>query len=212
MNKYTISLLLSFIWLTVCGVTCHPYGDDACGGACTEVHIDDETCVNHFRYKINARGDVIAVGSEIVYRDSSIISYIQSAVKTSDWKAREDTSGYIVIRRFIEDTALYTNSSITIYETDESEIKTLFWGPYKEIDIFDTLTFKLFFFCNGKWVESRDYKFLNREDVFTHIDFKEQEEGELMFDVSADSVCQGLSNYRISQYTDTECIDELNGK
>ena len=33
MNKYTISLLLSFVWLTVCGVTCHPYGDDACGGA-----------------------------------------------------------------------------------------------------------------------------------------------------------------------------------
>lgn len=89
---------------------------------------------------------------------------------------------------------------------------TSFFGPYKEVDVFDTLTFRLFFFCNGQWVSSRDYKFLNREDVFTHIDFKEQEEGELMFDVSADSVCQGLSNYRISQYTDTECIEELNGK
>lgn len=86
------------------------------------------------------------------------------------------------------------------------------FGPIKHYDIFDSLTFKLFFFCNGKWVGSHDYKFLNRKDVFTHIDFKEQEEGMLMFEVSADSICPGLSNYRITQYTDTECIEELNKK
>ena len=67
-------------------------------------------------------------------------------------------------------------------------------------------------FCNNQWLESRDYKFLNRKDAFTHIDYKEQEEGELMFDAELDSICPGLSNYRITQYTDSECLDELKSK
>ena len=67
------------------------------------------------------------------------------------------------------------------------------------------------FACNGLWLESYDYKFPNRRDVFTHINYKEQSEGELMFDAELDSICPGLSNYRISQYTDDECLDELNG-
>ena len=86
-----------------------------------------------------------------------------------------------------------------------------FWGPSRYEDTFDTLFFKLYFFCNALWVESRDYKFPNRRDVVTHINYKEQSEGELMFDAELDSICPGLSNYRISQYTDDECLDELNG-
>ena len=31
-----------------------------------------------------------------------------------------------------------------------------------------------------------------------------------MFDAELDSICLGLSNYRISQYTDDECLEELN--
>ena len=49
-------------------------------------------------------------------------------------------------------------------------------------------------------------------DAFTHIDYKEQAEGELMFDAELDSICPGLSNYRITQYTDSECLDELKSK
>lgn len=41
------------------------------------------------------------------------------------------------------------------------------------------------------------------------LTIKKQTEGELMFDAELDSICPGLSNYRISQYTDDECLDEL---
>lgn len=66
------------------------------------------------------------------------------------------------------------------------------------------------FACNGLWLESYDYKFLNRRDVLPTLTIKKQTEGELMFDAELDSICPGLSNYRISQYTDDECLDELN--
>ena len=42
------------------------------------------------------------------------------------------------------------------------------------------------------------------------LTIKKQTEGELMFDAELDSICPGLSNYRISQYTDDVCLDELN--
>lgn len=42
------------------------------------------------------------------------------------------------------------------------------------------------------------------------LTIKKQTEGELMFDAELDSICPGLSNYRISQYTDDECLDVLN--
>ena len=86
------------------------------------------------------------------------------------------------------------------------------FGPYSYFGIFDSLSVKFSIFCNNQWLESRDYKFLNRKDAFTHIDYKEQAEGELMFDAELDSICPGLSNYRITQYTDTECLEELNSK
>ena len=86
------------------------------------------------------------------------------------------------------------------------------WGPTFNLKIFDTLSINFSVFCNNQWQESRDYKFLNRKDAFTHIDYKEQEEGELMFDAELDSICPGLSNYRITQYTDSECLDELKSK
>ena len=88
----------------------------------------------------------------------------------------------------------------------------IFWGPPFAKKLFDSLTLKISFFCNNQWLESHDYKFLNRKDAFTHIDYKEQEEGELMFDAELDSICPGLSNYRITQYTDSECLEELNSK
>ena len=88
----------------------------------------------------------------------------------------------------------------------------IFWGPPFAKELFDSLTLKISFLCNNQWLESRDYKFLNRKDAFTHIDYKEQEEGELMFDAELDSICPGLSNYRITQYTDSECLEELNSK
>ena len=86
------------------------------------------------------------------------------------------------------------------------------WGPTFNLKIFDTLSINFSVFCNNQWLESRDYKFLNRKDAFTHIDYKEQAEGELMFDAELDSICPGLSNYRITQYTDSECLDELKSK
>ena len=86
------------------------------------------------------------------------------------------------------------------------------FGPYSYLDVFDSLSIKFSVLCNNQWLESRDYKFLNRKDAFTHIDYKEQTEGELMFDAELDSVCPGLSNYRITQYTDSECLEELNSK
>ena len=86
------------------------------------------------------------------------------------------------------------------------------FGPYSYFGIFDSLSVKFSIFCNNQWLDSRDYKFLNRKDAFTHIDYKEQAEGELMFDAELDSICPGLSNYRITQYTDTECLEELNSK
>ena len=89
---------------------------------------------------------------------------------------------------------------------------TQMFGPVSYLGIFDTLTLTLSVFCNDQWLESRDYKFLNRKDAFMHIDYKEQAEGELMFDAELDSICPGLSNYRITQYTDTECLEELNSK
>lgn len=42
------------------------------------------------------------------------------------------------------------------------------------------------------------------------LTIKKQTEGELMFDAELDSICPGLSNYRISQYTDDVCLDVLN--
>ena len=30
-----------------------------------------------------------------------------------------------------------------------------------------------------------------------------------MFDAELDSICPGLSKYRITQYTDSECLEEL---
>ena len=84
------------------------------------------------------------------------------------------------------------------------------FGPHSKTGVFDTLVMRFRFACNGQWLESYDYKFRNRKDVFTHIDYKEQIEGELMFDAELDSICPGLSNYRISQYTDDECLEELN--
>ena len=42
------------------------------------------------------------------------------------------------------------------------------------------------------------------------LTIKKQTEGELMFDAELDSICPGLSNYRISQYTDDVSLDELN--
>ena len=95
---------------------------------------------------------------------------------------------------------------IGFYDTLHPRVK---FGPHSKIGIFDTLVMKFQFACNGRWIESYDYKIRNRKDVFTHIDYKEQIEGELMFDAELDSICPGLSNYRISQYTDDECLDEL---
>ncbi|MBR3670019.1 MAG: hypothetical protein IKN70_08465 [Fibrobacter sp.] len=93
-----------------------------------------------------------------------------------------------------------------------NENERFIFGPSHDEDLLDSLTLKISFFCNNQWLESRDYKFLNRKDAFTHIDYKEQTEGELMFDAELDSVCPGLSNYRITQYTDSECLEELNSK
>lgn len=95
---------------------------------------------------------------------------------------------------------------------NRSEMTYRFWGPPFAKELFDSLTLKISFLCNNQWLESRDYKFLNRKDAFTHIDYKEQEEGELMFDAELDSICPGLSKYRITQYTDSECLEELNSK
>ena len=107
-----------------------------------------------------------------------------------------------------EKSLLVTDHSIIIgfYDTLHPRVK---FGPHSKIGIFDTLVMKFQFACNGRWLESYDYKIRNRKDVFTHIDYKEQIEGELMFDAELDSICPGLSNYRISQYTDDECLDEL---
>ena len=95
---------------------------------------------------------------------------------------------------------------------NRSEMTYKFFGPSFAKRNFDSLTLKISFFCNNQCLESRDYKFLNRKDAFTHIDYKEQAEGELMFNAELDSICPGLSNYRITQYTDSECLDELKSK
>ena len=114
-----------------------------------------------------------------------------------------------------ESVPLYLNYSdykkrAVIYFGDGRESYT--FGPHSKLHVYDSLVFKFYFYCNNQWLESRDYKFLNRKDAFTHIDYKEQEEGELMFDAELDSICPGLSNYRITQYTDSECLEELNSK
>ena len=57
------------------------------------------------------------------------------------------------------------------------------WGPTFNLKIFDTLSINFSVFCNNQWLESRDYKFLNRKDAFTHIDYKEQERCRTGFDM-----------------------------
>lgn len=188
-NFFKIFTALAFVWMACCCFWCYQPDD---------LTISEENCLNHFQYKVYIMPGIDVFGEEILHLEKSAYSFV------GEVNARANPF------RTILDTSLFVDSIVPPQNNSGKMDKN--WGPYKEVDIFDTLTFRLFFFCNGQWVSSRDYKFLNREDVFTHIDFKEQEEGELMFDVSADSVCQGLSSYRISQYTDTECIDELNGK
>ena len=52
-------------------------------------------------------------------------------------------------------------------------------------------------------------KFVTAKMFLPTLTIKKQTEGELMFDAELDSICPGLSNYRISQYTDDECLDKL---
>ena len=111
----------------------------------------------------------------------------------------------IHVQGFYKDSLLFENLGHPL----NYKLRNDYWGPVYRTNIFDTLSIKMVIFCsNGKY-ESRDYKFLNREDAFTHIDYKEQEDGELMFDAELDSICPGLSNYRITQHTDSECLEDL---
>ena len=122
------------------------------------------------------------------------------------YKARVNLADTVKGYVFYKNELIYSNNKNYCYSCEYS------WGPTLNLKIFDTLSIKFSVFCNDQWLESRDYKFLNRKDAFTHIDYKEQLEGELMFDAELDSICPGLSNYRITQYTDTECLEELNSK
>ena len=72
---------------------------------------------------------------------------------------------------------LVTDHSIFISFYDALHPRFKF-GPHSKTGVFDTLVMKYQFACNGQWLESHDYKFLNRKDVFVHIDYKEQTEGE----------------------------------
>ena len=169
-NKLVLSLILSLVWLSMCGVTCHPYGDN--GGA---YHYSIDDCEAHFQYIVYALNSADSIGL-LLFDENNVL---ESGKYNMQW--------YNENERFI-------------------------FGPSHDEDLLDSLTLKISFFCNNQWLESRDYKFLNRKDAFTHIDYKEQTEGELMFDAELDSVCPGLSNYRITQYTDSECLEELNSK
>ncbi|WP_295683800.1 hypothetical protein [uncultured Fibrobacter sp.] len=101
---------------------------------------------------------------------------------------------------------LYAKDSLL--ETDKPFSPTFSSLPGVKHEFRDTLILRIHVFCNGVWLDSRDYEFVNRKDKYTQVDYdyfdlwKTGSPGVQVFDEKQLEKCPELSEYHI--YEDTE--------
>ena len=86
-NKFVFSLVLTLVWLSVCGVTCHPYDDMNFESLCWSnfhwsVWVPDGDSVWTEVYSGDTLLDVDSMMSPVVIRAFSILSSVMHRVTT----------------------------------------------------------------------------------------------------------------------------------